>query len=329
MDSGFGVGVEVLLLLVDEGLGLEGVDLVLLEVSDGGLVLYVGLRVLEVGQLPGPLPLLFALLLLSQLQLFVADFPELGEVLVLGDLGAPLGLLPLDLELTASLDGGLHLGLPLLLLLVESVRSVFGLGHLPVQHFFLVVLQRAQLFDLAVDHALASLLFVSKSLNFSLLLHVLESFTFLSKGFDLLFFFNLLTAFSFFDLHELSIGRSKIGTHLGDLLLTCNFSLLFALQVFLCLPLDKFTLEHLLLELLDEVELEVFELLADVLRVDLLELVLLLELGAHLLIVLGHLGLLDLDPMALDILSNCLLAAGHYLLSLLLVRHVAHEHLTL
>ena len=105
--------------------------------------------------------------------------------------------------------------------------------------------------------------------------------------------------------------------------------MLFALQVFLCLPLDKFTLEHLLLELLDEVELEVFELLADVLRVDLLELVLLLELGAHLLIVLGHLGLLDLDPMALDILSNCLLAAGHYLLSLLLVRHVAHEHLTL
>ena len=105
--------------------------------------------------------------------------------------------------------------------------------------------------------------------------------------------------------------------------------MLFALQVFLCLPLDKFTLEHLLLELLDEVELEVFELLADVLRVDLLELVLLLELGAHLLIVLGHLGLLDLDPMALDVLGNCLLAAGHYLLSLLLVRHVAHEHLTL
>lgn len=194
-DGVFGVGVEVLLLLVDKGLGLEGVDLLLLELPDGALVLYVGLRVLEVGQFSGPLPLLFALLLLSQLQLFVADFPELGEVFVLADLGAPLGRFPLDLELTASLDGGLHLGLPLLLLLVESVRSVFSLGHLPVQHFFLVVLQRAQLFDLAVDHALASLLFISKALHFSLLLHVLESFTLLSEGFDLNLFFNLLTTF--------------------------------------------------------------------------------------------------------------------------------------
>jgi len=112
-------------------------------------------------------------------------------------------------------------------------------------------------------------------------------------------------------------------------LLTCNFTLLFTLQVFLSLPLDKFALEHLLLELLDEVEFEVFELLADVLGVDLLELVLLLELGAHLLIVLGHLRLLDLDPVALNVLRNSLLAGGHHLLSLLLVCHIAHEHLTL
>ena len=131
-DGVLGVRVEVLLLLVDEGLGLQSVDLAFLELPDGLLVLYVGLAVLEVGKFSGPLPLLFALLLLSQLQLFVADLPELGEIAVLLHLGALLGLLPLDLELTASLDGGLHLGLPLLLLLVESVRSVFSLGHLPV-----------------------------------------------------------------------------------------------------------------------------------------------------------------------------------------------------
>ena len=209
-DRVLGVRVEVLLLLVDERLGLEGVGLRLLELADGVLVLQVGLAVLEVGEFAGPLPLLFALLLLSQLQLFVADLPELGEIAVLGDRGRLLGLLPLDLELTASLDGGLHLGLPLLLLLVESVGAVFGLGHLPVQHFFLVVLQGAQLFDLPVDHALAGMLLVRESLLLSLLLHVLKSFTLLGEGFDLLFLFNLLTSLRLLDLHQLTVCISKV-----------------------------------------------------------------------------------------------------------------------
>ena len=126
------VRVEILLLLVHQRLRLEGVCLGFLELADGRSVLLGGLSVLEVGELAGALSLLFALLLLGELELLVADFPELGEVAVLGHLGGLLGLLPLDLELTAPLDGGLHLGFPLLLLLVESVRSVFGLGHLPV-----------------------------------------------------------------------------------------------------------------------------------------------------------------------------------------------------
>ena len=150
----------------------------------------------------------------------------------------------------------------------------------------------------------------------------------MSEGFNILLLFDLLTAFRFFDFQELIVSIGKIGTHLRNLLLASNFTLLLALQVFFSLPLDKFALEHLLLELLDEVEFEVFELLADVFGVDLLELVLLLELGAHLLIVLAHLVLLDLDPVALDVLRNSLLTIVHRLLSLLLVRHIAHKHLS-
>ena len=65
-DGLLGIRVEVLLLLVDQRLGLEGVALCLLELLHGDLVLYVGLAVLEAGELSGPLPLLFTLLLLSQ-----------------------------------------------------------------------------------------------------------------------------------------------------------------------------------------------------------------------------------------------------------------------
>lgn len=126
------VRVEVFLLLIDECLRLESVGLGFLELSDSIGVFLRSLSVLEVGKLTRTLSFFFALLLLSQLELSVADFPELGEVAVLGHLGGLLCLLSVDLELTASLDGGLHLGFPLLLLLVESVCSVFGLGHLPV-----------------------------------------------------------------------------------------------------------------------------------------------------------------------------------------------------
>lgn len=126
------VRVEVLLLLIDKSLCLEGVGLGFLEFPDGLGVFLSSLSVLEVGKLAGALSLLFAFLLFSQLKLLVADSPEPGKVAVLSHCGGLLSLLSLDLELTASLYGGLHFGFPLLLLLVESVCSVFGLGHLPV-----------------------------------------------------------------------------------------------------------------------------------------------------------------------------------------------------
>ena len=255
--------------------------------------------------------------------------PESGELAVFSHLGRLLSLLPPDLELTAPLNGGLHLGLPSLLLLEKPVRSVLSLGHLPVQHFLLVVFQGAQLFNLPVDHGLTSLLLISKTLLFSLLFHCFKCLTFLREGFDLLFFFKFLKSFSLLDLHELCVCVSEICAYLSNLLLTGDFTLLLTLQVLFGLPFDQFAFKHLLFELLDEVEFEIFKLLANVPGVGLLKFVLLLELGAHLLIVLCHLLLLDFDPVCLDVARDLLLALVHLLLGLLLVSHVAHQHLSL
>ena len=168
-----------------------------------------------------------------------------------------------------------------------------------------------------------------EALLFTLLFHALELLTLLGKSIDLLLLFYLLEALSFLDLHELLVGLREVSTHLGDLLLTLDLALLLSLKIFLGLTLDKFTFEHLLLKLLDVIQLEAFELLADVSSVLLLKLVLLLELSAHLFIVLAHLLALDLDKVLLDVLSDLLFTLSHLLLGFLLIGDVTHEHLTL
>ena len=276
-----------------------------------------------------PLPLFLLLLLLGQLELLITDAPELGELSVLLRLGLFLGVFALNLKLATTLDGGLHLGLALLLLLKETVGTIFSLGNLTIQDLLLVVLQLTQVLDLPVNEVLAGLLLGGKPLLLTLLLQTLEVLPLLSKRLDLLLLLDLLPPLCFLHLHQLLVRLGQVSPHLSHLLLTLDFALLLPLEVLLGLALDEFALEHLLLELLDVAELEVFELLADVLRVLLLQLVLLLELGAHLRVVLGHLGALDLDPVALDVAGNRLLAVVHGLLGFLFVGHVAHQHLPL
>mmetsp|Transcript_26481 Transcript_26481/g.35410 ORF Transcript_26481/g.35410 Transcript_26481/m.35410 type:complete len:213 (+) Transcript_26481:623-1261(+) len=190
-------------------------------------------------------------------------------------------------------------------------------------------MKTSQLLNLVIDHALSGLLLILEALVLTLLLHVFKALTLFGEGLNFLLLFNLLEALGFLHPHELRVGFGQVGAHLGDLLLAHDFALLFALQVFLNLPLDEFALEHLFFQLLDEVQFEVLELLADVFCVRLLQLVLLLELGAHLLVVLVHLLALHLFPVLVDVAIDLLLAAHHDLLRLLLVRHVAHQHLAL
>ena len=205
LDALLRVRVEILLLLVSKRLRLESVSLSLLEITNDLGVLYIGLRFLEILELTIPLSLLFLLLLLSELELFVADLPELSVFGVLLLLSVFLGLFALDLQLTRPLDSGLHLSLALLLLLVKTVGTVLSLGDLTVQNLLLVVFKGLKFSDLAVDHFLSCRLFVGKALLFTFLLHVLEMFTLLSKLVDFLFLFDFLQTFSFFNFHEFCV----------------------------------------------------------------------------------------------------------------------------
>lgn len=186
------VRVEVLLLLVSESLGLQRVSLSLLELTNSVSTLDVSLILLEVLELSVSLPLFFLLLLLSKLQLLVADVPELGKLPLLLLHGGLLGLLALHLQLTRSLDGGLHLSLALLLSLVSTVGTVLSLSNLAVKNLLLVVLEGAEVLDLAVDHFLSSGLLIGEALLLTFLLQGIEMITLLGELFNLLFLLNFL-----------------------------------------------------------------------------------------------------------------------------------------
>ena len=186
LDALLRVRVEVLLLLVEQGLRLQGVDLLLAELADRVLVPDVRLVLLESLELSGPLSLLLALLLFSKLQFLVALLPELGILDFLLPLGLTLGLLALDLKLSAPLDGSLHLGLTGLLLLIQAISPIFSLSNLSVKHFFLVVSKGPQFLDLSVDHLLPGLLLISEALLFALFLQVIKLLALKGKLSDLL-----------------------------------------------------------------------------------------------------------------------------------------------
>ena len=145
LDALLCVRVEVLLLLVSQSLRLQSVSLSHLELLNDLGALDVSLILLELLEGSISLSLFLLLLLLGELELLVAHLPELGVLAVLLPLSILLSLLALDLQLTRSLDGGLHLSLALLLLLVETVGAILSLGNLAVQNLLLVVSQGLQL----------------------------------------------------------------------------------------------------------------------------------------------------------------------------------------
>ena len=323
------IRVEVLLLLVEERLCLDGVRLLGLEFLDGLGLLGVSLGLDEGGQLSRPLLFFFFLLLLGQLELLVADSPEFSEVFLFLLLGNVFGPLALDLEGSALVDGLFHISLSLLLLLEESVSLVFSLRNLFVQDLLLVVLERSEFLDLTVNHALSLSLLGLEALIFTLFLHLVAGISRLGKLLDLLFLLSFLEEGSLLLFELILVCLGEVSSNLSALLLSGDFLLLFSLEVLLDLSLDKLAFQELLLDLLDVVELELLELVTDVLGVLLSEVVLLLELLLHLFIVLLHLLLLDLLPVLFNFLLHVLLPVSEGLLRLLLVGDVAHEHLRL
>lgn len=135
------------------------------------VVLCRGLPLVEVGHLNSTHALLFPLLLLGKLELFVTCAPELGELLLLLLLLVLFFRLALDLELAATLDRQFHFHLAAFRLLEQAISLVFGLRHLLIKHFLLVVANGSQIFDLSVDHCLPLALFVGEALRLPLMLH--------------------------------------------------------------------------------------------------------------------------------------------------------------
>jgi len=85
------------------------------------------------------LAFLLTLLLLSELELLVADLPEFCEVLLFLAFISFVLSLAVDLKSTAAFNSLFHFKLSTLLFLVETVSLIFSLSNLLVQDLFLIV----------------------------------------------------------------------------------------------------------------------------------------------------------------------------------------------
>ena len=83
LDAPLCVRVEVLFLLVQQGLSLQTRVVRIFELLHSLFILNLALPLSKLGQLKQALPLLLFLLLLSSLQLLIAHTPELGVLLLL------------------------------------------------------------------------------------------------------------------------------------------------------------------------------------------------------------------------------------------------------
>lgn len=272
---------------------------------------------------------LFLLLLLGKLQFFVTGAPEFSELLFFLFSAGLLFLQALDLELTTSFDGELHLHLSAFLLLKESVSLVLSLGHLLVEDLLFVVLDGAELSDLPVNHAVAFGLFLSEALRFLLFFHEIAASLLFGELLDSLFLLEFLAAGFVLENDLLLVSLDQLGLHLLGALLSGKFTLLLTLQIFFSLALDQLSFEHFFLEALNVVQFKFFKLIANGLSVGNLVLILHLEFSLHFFIVLLHLVLLHVAPVLANLLLNFSLPVLELLLGLLLVVDVTHHHLRL
>lgn len=327
LDALFGVGVEVLLLLVLEGLVVQGLVLLVNEVLLSFEILVVLLLLEVVSQLNASLSLFFALLLLSDCELLISELPELGELhfFFLGI--SNFFILAIDLILSAFLDGGFHFSSSHLFFFEQDVGFVFGLGNLLVEHFFFLVSDFHELLDLTVDEGLSDLLFVCEALGLLCFFEVLESFSLLSILLDSSVFLFLLDGNLSLHSEEFFVCFLVLISLVGSSLPPEQLLLLFSLEFFLNLFLDEFTLELILLDSLNKGHLEVLELRFNIISILHLLPIFLLELLPEPLIILLHLLLLKLLPLKLYLLFQLVSLLPVLPLDLLLGEHVREQHL--
>ena len=156
---------------------------------------------------------------------------------------------------------------------------------------------------------------------------VVESLLLLSVLLNAFLFLLLLQGDLSLNFEKIFVSPGEFGTDGNHFLLAFDVFLSLAFKLLLDLLLDELTLEFVLLQFLDVVEFEVFELLSNHVRVLLLLVELFLELLSEALVVLGHLLLLELFPLQVDLLLKQLLPVSKGNLGLLFSQDIAHQHL--
>ena len=322
-----GIGVEVLLLLVHQGLVVQSLVLGVHEVLLSLHVLLVSLSLKIVGQLDAALSLLFSFLLLGDGKFLVSQFPELTEFPFFSLLVLGLLLLSVDLILARFLDGLLHFSASALLLLEKIVSLGLGLSNFFVELSLLLISDLHQLCNLPVDQVLFDGLLHLESFVDLSLSKMIEGLLLGSMLLNLSLLFLLFESHLGLEFDELLVGLLEVFSGLGSLLPLLQLLHLFFFKFLLDLFLDELTLHFVFLQSLDELHLEIFKLGLNAFSILHLLVILLFQLLPQSFIVLDHLLLLQLLPLQIDLLEKSLLLLLGLDLDLLLGRHVAEEHL--
>ena len=177
-----------------------------------------------------------------------------------------------------------------------------------------------------VNHLLTQLNLVSSALLDCVDTHLVHLEFLFGKLFDTRLLFELLLPVELSHSNLVSVGFHDVGFNASSLLLALELADLLTLKILLSLTLDEFTFKHLLLQRLDVINFEFFELIRDGLRVLHLLVVFALELGTHLGIVLLHLLLLKLFPVIVNMALDCVFASLVFLLGVLLLHNVREQH---
>lgn len=172
-------------------------------------------------------------------------------------------------------------------------------------------------------------MFLFEALRFFLLFHEVATSLLSGEFFNFLFFLEFLATGFILEYDLVLVCLNQLTLHLLGSLLSGKLTLLLTLKIFLRLAFDKFSLEHFFFKPLYVVQFKFFELIANGLGVRNLILVFNLKFSLHLFVILLHLVLLHVTPVAVDFLLNFSLSVLELLLSLLLVVHVTHHHLRL
>lgn len=150
-----------------------------------------------------------------------------------------------------------------LLLLEQAPRFLLCLPNLLIQNFVLLILNACQSLRLPINQLLPRLLLLHKLLLFFVFSKLVHGILLLPVDLNfghLLGFFDLLLSHV---VNQLQVSLLEVITLHSLLLLPVHLSLVLLLDLVIDLPLDQFTLEHIVLQSLDVGHLIIVQLVVD------------------------------------------------------------------